>query len=154
MYSFIFHISQMPIAKRGNMRQRISTAPLQSTHIIIRAVIVHLIHNVYTHIYIYIYIYIYIFECCYDAVQNHDILYGASMTATEHKSDFKLTTYTPYLALKGELWDVFYENFEEDWPRYSGTALYIHIPINFVNSSIPRHAWFVSIHVIHGCISR
>ena len=26
------------------------------------------------------------------------------MTATEHKSDFKLTTDTPYLALTGELW--------------------------------------------------
>ena len=45
------------------------------------------------------------------------------MTATELKSDFKLKTDTPYLALTGELWGVCYENFEENWPRYNGTAL-------------------------------
>ena len=36
------------------------------------------------------------------------------MTATEHKSDFELTTDTPYLALVGELCGVYYENFEEN----------------------------------------
>ena len=46
------------------------------------------------------------------------------MTTTEHKSDFKLTTDTPYLALTGEVWGVYYENFEENWPHYNGTALY------------------------------
>ena len=40
------------------------------------------------------------------------------MTATEYKSDFKF-------ALTGELWGVYYENFEENWPRYNGTALYL-----------------------------
>ena len=35
------------------------------------------------------------------------------MTATECKSDFKLTTHTPYLALTGELWGLCYENFEK-----------------------------------------
>ena len=30
---------------------------------------------------------------------------------------------TPYLALTGELWDLYYENFEENWPFYNGTAL-------------------------------
>ena len=45
------------------------------------------------------------------------------MTAAERKSDFKLTTDTPYLALTGDLWGVYYENFEENWPRYNGTAL-------------------------------
>ena len=35
-------------------------------------------------------------------------------------------TVTPpgYLSLTGELWDVYLENFEENWPRYRGTALY------------------------------
>ena len=33
------------------------------------------------------------------------------MTATELKSDFKLKTDTPNLALTGELWGVCYENF-------------------------------------------
>ena len=59
------------------------------------------------------------------------------MTATACKSDFKLTTDTPYLALPGEgtgcllcleggLWDVYYENFEEKWARYNDIALYIY----------------------------
>ena len=36
------------------------------------------------------------------------------MTASERNSDFKLTTDTPYLALTGELWGVYYENIEEN----------------------------------------
>ena len=50
--------------------------------------------------------------------------YGTAMTAIERKSDLKLTTDTPYLALTGKLWGVYYVNFE-DWPRYNGTALYL-----------------------------
>ena len=42
----------------------------------------------------------------------------------KRKSNFKLKTATPYLALTGELWGVYYENFEENWPRYNGTVLY------------------------------
>ena len=47
------------------------------------------------------------------------------MTAPEHKSDFKHTTYIPYLTLTGKLWGVYFENWGENWPRYYGTALYI-----------------------------
>ena len=47
------------------------------------------------------------------------------MTAAKHKSDFKLTTDTPYLALTGKLWGVCGEEFWENWLRYNGTALYI-----------------------------
>ena len=36
------------------------------------------------------------------------------MTATERKSDFELITDTPYLALAGELWAVFFEDFGEN----------------------------------------
>ena len=50
----------------------------------------------------------------------HDITSDTAMTATEHKSDFKLKTDTPYLALMGELWGVYYEQFEENSPRYNG----------------------------------
>ena len=46
-------------------------------------------------------------------------------TATKRKSDFKLTTDTPYLALPGELWGAYYENLEENWQLYNGTALYL-----------------------------
>ena len=45
------------------------------------------------------------------------------MTVREGKSDFKLTTDTPYLT--GELWGILnYEDFEENWSLYKGTALY------------------------------
>ena len=47
------------------------------------------------------------------------------MTAGESRSDFKLLTDTPYLAPTGELWGVYYENYEENWPGYNGTALYL-----------------------------
>ena len=46
------------------------------------------------------------------------------MTVTEHKSDFKLTPATPYLALTGELWVIYFDHCEENEPRYNGTALY------------------------------
>ena len=55
------------------------------------------------------------------------------MTATECESDFKLTTDTPYLALTGELWGVYYENFEEKWPPY--TILYLLIYCIFVTDT-------------------
>ena len=45
------------------------------------------------------------------------------MRVAEHKSDFKLTTNTPYLALTGELWDAYCEDFEENWLRSNGTVL-------------------------------
>ena len=38
--------------------------------------------------------------------------------------DFRITKGTPYLALTGKLWSVCLEDFEENWPRYNGTALY------------------------------
>ena len=39
---------------------------------------------------------------------------------------FELTKDTPYLALSGELWSVFYEYFNRNWPCYKGFLLYIH----------------------------
>ena len=38
---------------------------------------------------------------------------------------FELTKDTPYLALSGELWSVFYEYFTRNWPCYKGFLLYI-----------------------------
>ena len=45
------------------------------------------------------------------------------MIMVEQKSNIKLAKYTPYLALTGELWGVFCEDFKENWPRYNGTAM-------------------------------
>ena len=55
----------------------------------------------------------------------HDIGCVTAMTAAERKSDFKLTKVTEYIALTGELWGVYYENFKENWQRYNDTALNI-----------------------------
>ena len=38
---------------------------------------------------------------------------------------FELTKGTPYLALSGELWSVFYEYFNRNWPCYKGFLLYM-----------------------------
>ena len=40
---------------------------------------------------------------------------------------FELTKDTPYLALSGELWSVFYEYFNRNWSCYKGFLLYIDI---------------------------
>ena len=55
---------------------------------------------------------------------HHDIIYVTAMTGAELKSDPKLATGIPYLALPGELWVVYCEDLGENWPRYNGTALY------------------------------
>ena len=54
----------------------------------------------------------------------HDIIYDTAMTAAELKSDFKLTTDTPYPALTDELWSVYCGHLGENWPRYNVAALY------------------------------
>ena len=41
---------------------------------------------------------------------------------------FELTKDTPYLALSGELWSVFYEYFNRNWSCYKGFPLYILTP--------------------------
>ena len=38
---------------------------------------------------------------------------------------FELTKDTPYLVLSGELWSVFYEYFNRNWPCYKGFLLYL-----------------------------
>ena len=47
------------------------------------------------------------------------------MIEAEYISESEPTKYIPYLALTGELWDVFYEDLGENWPRYNGTKLYV-----------------------------
>ena len=42
---------------------------------------------------------------------------------------FELTKDTPYLALSGELWSVFYEYFNRNWPCYKGFLLYVLVAI-------------------------
>ena len=42
---------------------------------------------------------------------------------------FELTKDTPYLALSGELWSVFYEYFNRNWSCYKGFLLYYKISV-------------------------
>ena len=49
---------------------------------------------------------------------------------------FELTKDTPYLALSGELWSVFYEYFNRNWSCYKGFLLYIH-----KNDRSAEHDW-------------
>ena len=64
------------------------------------------------------------FEIWCNLYKRFYITYGSATTAAERKSDFKLTTDTPYPTLMGELWGVYYEDFEEIWPLYNGTTLF------------------------------
>ena len=50
-------------------------------------------------------------------------------TEAEYQSDAGPTKDTPYLALTGELWDVFCEYLWETWPRYNGATLYKELPL-------------------------
>ena len=43
---------------------------------------------------------------------------------------FELTKDTPYLALSGELWSVFYEYFNRNWSCYKGFLLYIYFSMS------------------------
>ena len=67
--------------------------------------------------------YVYFMGCRYNAVQQNMILHTELWDS--HKSEFVVTIDTPYLALTGELWGVYCEGFEGNWPRYNGTALYV-----------------------------
>ena len=49
--------------------------------------------------------------------------YGTTLTETEHESEVTFTKDTPYLALAGELLDLFCEYLDENRPRYISTAL-------------------------------
>ena len=66
---------------------------------------------------------------------------------------------TPYLALTGELWGVYCEEFGEKWPRYNGTALYFHLcpgclnPIKLI-CKVYLHGCCMNKDVVWTCIIR
>ena len=47
------------------------------------------------------------------------------MISLHNMLPYELTKDTPYLALSGELWSVFYEYFNRNWPCYKGFLLYV-----------------------------
>ena len=53
---------------------------------------------------------------------------------------FELTKDTPYLALSGELWSVFYEYFDRNWSYYKGFLLYFWTGVYIAEQApIPFH---------------
>ena len=71
--------------------------------------------------------------CCVYLIQSCAIItgpiyqnmtYGTTITVAESESDIIITTVTPYLALSGELWGIYCEDFGENWPHYNSTPLY------------------------------
>ena len=67
---------------------------------------------------------------------------------------FELTKDTPYLALSGELWSVFYEYFNKNWPCYKGFLLYVYISIISVPHTSIFDAvlhWYIDINLY--CLS-
>ena len=61
------------------------------------------------------------------------------MTAAEQKSDIKLTTDTPYLALTGELRGVCCEDLGKNWASFNGTTLYWGECLNLVCQLLYGH---------------
>ena len=53
---------------------------------------------------------------------------------------FELTKDTPYLALSGELWSVFYEYLNRNWSCYKGFLLYVYI----LAKQLIEVAWLLS----------
>ena len=49
----------------------------------------------------------------------------SSILISLHMLPFELTKDTPYLALSGELWSVFYEYFNRNWSCFKGFLLYL-----------------------------
>ena len=60
----------------------------------------------------------------------YDIACISAVTEAEYKLEFEPTKHTPYLALMGELWGVFCEDFQENLPLYNGAALYVYLALN------------------------
>ena len=64
---------------------------------------------------------------------------------------FELTKDTPYLALSGELWSVFYEYFNRNWPCYKGFLLYV-ISSSSAHGQICAILWQVYFVICHDIV--
>ena len=82
----------------------------------------------------------YTIECRYNPARCNMIF----LTEGGYTSEFWPTKDTPYLALAGELWGVFCEDFAENWPRYNDTAMYIKISSHNPHLALTRKQWGVS----------
>ena len=65
--------------------------------------------------------------------------YTTTSTGVGYGSGFELTKDTPYLALTGELWDVFCEYFDEKRSCYKGVLLYLHLYNHYGMNHVESH---------------
>ena len=66
-------------------------------------------------------------ETLYNTIYYSKYFIELNMISLHNMLPFELTKDTPYLALSGELWSVFYEYFNRNWSCYKGFLLYIAI---------------------------
>ena len=59
------------------------------------------------------------------------------MISLHNMLPFELTKDTPYLALSGELWSVFYEYLNRNWSCYKGFLLYVVHTLSLGRVAIP-----------------
>ena len=65
----------------------------------------------------------YTVETLYSTIYYSKYFIELNMISLHNKLPFELTKDTPYLALSGELWSVFYEYFNRNWSCYKGFLL-------------------------------
>ena len=63
-------------------------------------------------------------ETLYSTIYYSKYLIELNIDNLHYMLPFELTKDTPYLALSGELWSVFYEYFNRNWSCYKGFLLY------------------------------
>ena len=64
-------------------------------------------------------------ETLYSTIYYSKYFIELNMISLHNKLPFELTKDTPYLALSGELWSVYYEYFNRNWSCYKGFLLYM-----------------------------
>ena len=65
--------------------------------------------------------YMYTLGCPYNAVQDNMTLHiSLQWLGQNTNQEFEYTKYTPYHVLSCEIWGVFCEDLEENWPRNNG----------------------------------
>ena len=64
-------------------------------------------------------------ETLYSTIYYSKYFIELNMISLHNMLPFELTKDTPYLALSGELWSVFYEYFNRNWSCYKGFLLYL-----------------------------
>ena len=74
---------------------------------------------------IQMYIYRCTVETLYSTIYYSKYFIELNMISLHNMLPFELTKDTPYLALSGELWSVFYEYFNRNWSCYKGFLLYV-----------------------------